>query len=519
MLKVKVVIISFITLIACLIYSDIYPCDVAVVSARASSTGRPFIWKSRDCSANWHQEIKYFPAVNTKAGPFVMVIGYDDLAEINTGSKVNPSGGVNEAGFAIGCTSVYEDFNPMHEAVNVNTDLIRHALEQCATLADFEAYLRVWRNDHIGKVISGNFAAIDAKGGAAMYECYTGNLGGTRNPITYRKTDANTGKITETYAGTTRVINNGSGNSFIGFVNLTNCNAYITYNYGEERRWRAYDIFSELKSTGRLNYRNCMVEVTKDVFGQQLNDRGNVIDAGSCKNGTDTTCLSDYSTTYCISRSQTRLGMVVDGVASGGDPRLSGFWCVLGEPAVAVYVPYFVTAGGVSWLAYIDDIDMDGNLYDLNDTSLLDRASNRREMFENLMYDSNYGNVVSGMEDRKMNKLELAKVQLWSFPLEDSIFRKYEEFMADLSAHPAYITKENMRTFSDYCANHVYTNYNEASATQYAWTYNKPWDTIWYGYTRPGFENDGLTLQPPLASESGSDEGDGVLSMEKILGY
>jgi hypothetical protein len=511
MVKVKVVIISFATLIASLIYTDVYPCDVAVVSARASSTGRPFIWKSRDCSANWHQEIKYFPAVTTKAGAYIMVIGFDDLAGVNTGSKVNPSGGVNEAGFAIACTSVYEDLNPMHEAVNVNTDLIRHGLEQCATLADFEAYLGAWRRDHVGKVISGNFCAIDAKGGAAMYECYTGNVGGTINPIRWRKTDANTGKITETYSGYTSVIDKGAGNNFIGFVNLTNCNAYITYNYGEERRWRATDIFTELKSTGRLNYRNCMVEVTKDVYGQQIDDNGHQLDPANCQ--------TDYSTTYCISRNQTRLGLVVDGVASGGDPRLSAFWCVLGEPAVAVYVPYFVTAGGVSWLAYIDDIDMDGKLYDLNDTSLLARASNRREMFENLLYDSNYGSVLSGMEDRNINKLKLAEVQLWTYPLEDFIFRKYEEFMADLSVHASYITMENMRAFSDYCANHVYTNYNEASATQFAWTYAKPWDSIWYGYTRPGFENDGLTLQPPLSSQSSSDEGDSALSLEKIIGY
>src|SRR4030042_3968961 len=89
MVKVKVVIISFVMLIASLVYTDAYPCDVAVVSARASSTGRPFIWKSRDCSGNWHQEIKYFPAATAKAGAFIMVIGFDEMAEINTGSKGN----------------------------------------------------------------------------------------------------------------------------------------------------------------------------------------------------------------------------------------------------------------------------------------------------------------------------------------------------------------------------------------------------------------------------------------------
>jgi hypothetical protein len=508
MVKLRVVIISLVTLIVSLVYNHVYPCDVAVISARASSTGRPFIWKSRDCSANWHQEIKYFPAVTTKAGAYIMVIGFDDLANFNTGSKVNPSGGLNEAGFALTCTSVYEDFNPANEMVNINTDLIKDGVEQCATITDFETYMGNWRKAHPGKVISGNFVAIDAKGGAALYECYTA---GTILPIRFRKYDANNGKITETFNGSTSVIDQGTGTKFIGFFNRSNSNVFIPYNYGEERRWRATDLFTELASTGRLNYRNCMVEVSKDVYGQQIDANGRQLDQASCQ--------SDYSTTYCISRNQTRLGMVIDGVAPGTDPRLSVFWCLLGEPAVGVYIPYFLVAGSVSWLAYIDDIDMDGNLYDLNDTSLLDRACNRREIFANLLYDSNDGNVATGMEDRNINKLELAKVQQWTYPLEDFVFRKCEEFMADLAAHPAYITAANMRSFSDYCANYVYTNYNEGSATQFGWTYNKPWNqsSTWYGYTRKGFENDGLTLQPPLSSMSGPEDGDGVFSLSKFL--
>lgn len=487
----RVISIILMVIVAGILYTDGYPCDVAVVSARVSTTGRPFIWKNRDCSASWHQEIKYFNAVTEKAGAYIMVIGFDDVAELNNGTPVNPSGGVNAAGFAISCTSVYEELNPIHELFNINTDLIRHSLQQCATLDDFDSLLKDFKWSHMGKIISGNFVAIDAKGGAALYECYTGSLLGLIRPIMYRKYNANNGRVTEFNGLWTFTKDAGQGDQFIGFVNRANANTYIPYNYGEERRWRAEYLFTELAHTNRLNFRNCMTEIAKDAYGKQVDAYGNERDQASCQ--------TSYSTTYCISRAATRLSMVVDGVAAGGDPRLSTFWCALGEPSSSVFLPYYVYAGEVSWLSWIDDIDLDGNQYDLTDASLLARAANRREIFENLIYDDNNGDALWGMNDKTMNKNELATVQQWTSALEEQIFLKNEELLADMTEHPSYLTPATLRDFSNYSAAYLYGNYNEGSSDAYDWTYCKPWSSVWSGYTRGGFEADGLMS---LASQS-----------------
>lgn len=498
MFKSKVIFLASAAIILSLVYTDGYPCDVAVVSARVSTTGRPFIWKNRDCSASWHQEIKYFNAVTEKAGAYIMVIGFDDVAELNNGTPVNPSGGVNQAGFAISCTSVYEEFNPLHELFNINTDLIRHALQECATLDDFDALLKRFKYDHIGKIISGNFVAIDARGGAALYECFTGNLFGMLRPVMYRKYDANNGRVVEFNGLYTYTRDRGDGDGFIGFVNRANANTYIPWNYGEERRWRAEELLGQLAASGRLNYRNCMTEVAKDTYGKQVDGYGNEVDQASRQ--------ESYSSTYCISRAATRLAMVVDGVAPGGDPRLSTFWCALGEPSTSVFIPYYVYAGEVSWLAWIDDIDIDGNQYDLTDASMLARAANRREIYENLIYDSNNGDALWGMDDKTMNKTELRNAQTWTQPIEDFIFQKNEELLADMTVSPSYLTRQNLKDFSHYCAAYVYANYNEGDSDMYAWTFEKPWSPAWVGYTRGGFENDGWTAVAPGLSVSGGQD-------------
>jgi hypothetical protein len=70
--------------------------------------------------------------------------------------------------------------------------------------------------------------------------------------------------------------------------------------------------------------------------------------------------------------------------------------------------------------------------------------------------------------------------------LEDFIAQKTEEILADMTANPSYLTTDNLQSFSDYCAEYMYNNYNEESATSYAWTFAKPWGSAWGGYTRGG---------------------------------
>jgi hypothetical protein len=440
---------------------EAWSCDVAVVSGNVTANGRPLIWKNRDCSANWHQQITYFPPEFSGPGGYIMIYDYDDNANLNNGTPVNPSGGLNEAGFAIACTSVYEDFMPIDEALNINTMLVWEALKRCVTVSDFESLLKNWHTWHVGKVISGNFVVIDAKGGAALFECYTGTLLGLIRPVMFRKYNANTGRVTDEWGTTWRY----PWSAYCGYENRANNNFYISINYGEERKVRADEILSQHAASGMLDYRSVMRAVARDVNGKQLS-------TGSTQ--------ENYSTTYCISRAQTRLALVVDGVKAGDNSHLATFWCNIGEPSVGIFTPYFPHAGDVPYAAYVDDITLTGGFYDTNDTCLMNRAINRREIYDNLLYESNTGNAVTGIDDGTINKIELAKVQAWTFPLEDIIIDRTEEYLDQLRSNSSLATPDNLFNLSDYCMAYGYVNYNETSPGLFhTWDLDKPLGLFW----------------------------------------
>lgn len=450
--------LSVTTALLCLLVGtgmQAWACDIAVVSAKASTTGRPFIWKNFDSSQSWHQEIKYFPARKTGPGGYLMVYRFEDGMRLLTGTPITPSAGVNESGFAIAITSVYEEYNPVHSATDLSTELMREALEQCQTLADFERLVKKWHWSHFGCAVSCNAAVIDAKGGAAMYELFTGYISGGFMPIRYKKYDANTGRVVNNLGW---VLNAGQGNAFIGFHVRTNYNDYCPWNVGADRRLRAEALMTQMAKNKRLSFSNVMREVSKDVEGKQVSSSSSP---------------TNYSTMYCISRSCTRSGIVVDGVASGGDPRLSVFWCVLGEPSIGCYVPYFVAAKGVSYLAWADKM-VGGVPIDQDDASFLCLAEDARETYNNLLYSSNRGTTLQGMFDNYINKVELGLVQEWTFAIEDTVLEQSEAFLRNLRAKTTLITADNLRSFSDYSAEYTYRNYIAGSESAMSWSYLLP---------------------------------------------
>jgi len=432
-----------------------WACDIAVVSGRVSTTGRPFIWKNFDSSQNWHQQVQFFPAQKTGPGGYLMVYRFEDGMRLLTGSPITPSAGVNESGFAMAITSVYEEYNPVHTATDLSTELMRDALEQCQTLSDFERLVKNWHWSHFGCAVSCNAAVIDAKGGAAMYELFTGYVSLGFMPIRYKKYDANSGKVVNN-AG--RVLNAGQGNAFIGFHVRTNYNDYCPWNVGADRRVRAEALMTRMAGNKRLSYQNVMREVSKDVEGKQVSS---------------TCSQTNYSTMYCISRACTRSGIVVDGVANGGDPRLSVFWCVLGEPSIGCYVPYFVAAKGVSYLAYADKL-VNGVPGDQDDASFLCLAEDARETYHGLIYSSNRGTTAQGMYDNYINKVELGLAQKWTFEIENTVIYQTEAFLRNLRDDAGLITMDDLRDFSDYSAEYTYENYIAGSSSAMPWSYTLP---------------------------------------------
>lgn len=435
-------------------------CDVAVVSAQASATGRPFIWKNFDCSSYWRQEMKYYPAANPSVGGYYLLYHNDDtMALANNGDPLTPQAAMNEAGFAISVAAVYEDFNPLHESKNLNTDLVKDAAANCKTIAEFEAYIKVWPTQHSGHPISANYVVIDAHGGAALYEMYTGRWTdmGKPMPIQYRKFDANTG-IATNHLG--QMITVSQPSPFPGFVNRTNLNNYIPFNPGRERAARATELLTKLAEDGDLSPEKIMFKVAKDTIGQQLNIPG----------GGDT----KYSMTYCISRSQTRSGSVIEGVAPGGDPRLTTYWCAFGEPSVSVFVPTLAGSHSVTDYVYIDTLLPNGILADINDGCLLTNAEDLRETCNLELYESNRGNPIFGPDDKFINRLILYAIQKWTHPLEKIVVDKTNEYLAFYREHPDLIDPAEFQAFQQYCHRFVYENYLLTSPWAVSWEYPMP---------------------------------------------
>ena len=440
-------------LLALIFATRTWACDVAVVSGKVTTDGKPLIWKNFDNSSSDRQQVAYFPAKKSGPGGYLMVYRFENgMKLLNNGSAITPSGGVNESGFAIAGTSVYQDYNLMAEPVNINTVLMEEALATCTTLAEFESLLKRWPYYHWGTVISANFVVIDAKGGAALYECFTGHLNTGLNLMQFRKNDANTGKITNQYGWTLKR----AQSNFIGFHIMTNYNYYIPWNVGQDRKYRAEALLTQLVTEKRINYRTVMREVAKDVVGKQVQ--------------TDLSSETNYSTTYCLSRNATRSSIVVRGVASGDNPRLATMWVNLGEPSVGVFVPFFAAARGTSELARVDTY-ANGAWRDYDDSCLLNQAISARETYGSLIYSSNEGDVIWGMYDNYINKVELAKVQQWTFQIEDTIIDNAESFLSSLQSNPAQITAFNLKDFADYCADYAYENFETGSADAFPWQY------------------------------------------------
>jgi hypothetical protein len=443
----------FICLLAILLTTPTWACTVAVVSGKVTTDGKPLIWKNFDNSSSANQQVAYFPAKKAGPGGYNMVYRFEDgMKLLNNGSAITPSGGVNESGFAIAGTTVYQDYNITVEPLNVNTVLMEEALATCTTLAEFESLLKNWPFKHFGTIISANFVVIDAKGGAALYECFSGHLNTGLNLIQFRKNDANTGKVTNQWGWTIK----SAQSNFIGFHIMTNYNYYIPWNVGQDRKYRAEAILTKLVYDKRISYRTVMREVTKDVIGKQVQ--------------TDLSSETNYSTTYCLSRNATRSAIVVRGVASGGDSRLVTLWASLGEPSVGVFVPFFPAAKGTSELARMDTF-ANGAWRDYDDSCLLNLAISARETYGSLIYSSNEGDVIWGMHDNYINKVELAKVQQWTFPMEDTILDNTESYLSWLQSNPGQITGANLGYFANYCADYAYENYTAGSTDAFPWQY------------------------------------------------
>lgn len=138
-----------------------YACTTVIVSAKASATGRPLMWKQRDTGAEFNY-MAFFPSEDGR---------YSYTGVVNTADTERESVwcGSNEAGFSIMNAMSY-GLSPLITSDRPYEGMVmKRALEICRTVSDFEDYIESLPRPN---GIESNFGVIDAEGGAAYFEVH-----------------------------------------------------------------------------------------------------------------------------------------------------------------------------------------------------------------------------------------------------------------------------------------------------------------------------------------------------------
>ena len=137
--------------------AELMACTTAIVSAEASSSGRPMIWKQRD-ARNKRNCLAYIK------GP---LYNFTAVVPVSKKAREVAYGGINDVGFAIANNLSYNLREDSDDKASENGKFMYKALGQCRTLEDFRQLLLSQRDSL--RIIA-NFAVIDAEGGAAYFE-------------------------------------------------------------------------------------------------------------------------------------------------------------------------------------------------------------------------------------------------------------------------------------------------------------------------------------------------------------
>ncbi|MFC2152120.1 carcinine hydrolase/isopenicillin-N N-acyltransferase family protein [Bacteroidota bacterium] len=283
--------------------NNIFACTTAVVSGKYTEDGRPILWKHRDSDFD-QNKLMYFTDGKYN---YIGLVNSEDFE----GKEI--WAGTNSAGFSIMNAALY-DVNLEYEGDYKDREgfVMKMALQQCATLEDFEKFL----NDLPKPMgVAANFGVIDANGGAAYYE-----------------TDNN--KFVKFDANDTRVAPNGylirTNHAFTGEKDKGK--GYIRYE-------NAYDLFSNAFATNKLNYQTIITEFSRSFYHSLLktdyreqlenySEGQHFINAGDL-----------------IVRNSSVADVIVHGVKKGESPEFTTMWAILGYPFTTVAVPVWIKGG------------------------------------------------------------------------------------------------------------------------------------------------------------------------------
>lgn len=158
MKKIAAILLAAICAAAC---TPAGACTSMIVSARASASGRPLLWKHRDSSGDMNF-VEHTAATDSTHAFSALYNGGDSLL-------LDAWAGVNDAGFAIMNTASYNLAPDTAALRDREGAVMAMALRGCATVADFEHLLATLPRP-MG--VQANFGVIDSRGGAAYFETH-----------------------------------------------------------------------------------------------------------------------------------------------------------------------------------------------------------------------------------------------------------------------------------------------------------------------------------------------------------
>ena len=266
-----------------------WACTSFIISGNATPSGKPMMFKHRD-TGELNNRIAHFK------GPKYSFIGLVNSPMLDG----EVWAGMNEAGFCIMNTASY---NLREDQLDCQMDregeLMYHALANCATIADFEAWLETYPQPW---GVEANFGIIDAQGGAAYYEM---------NNHRWIKYDVNA------EADGYRVVTNFS---FAG-------------RYEDYEGWERYQTASAIMKEAFSREKEMTAVDAINLFSRQY--RHEVLDIDYSKdNAPEYTVDQDF-----IPRRITSAVVCFEGVKAGDNPLRGVMWTALGYPACAVAVP------------------------------------------------------------------------------------------------------------------------------------------------------------------------------------
>ncbi|MDD8012189.1 MAG: hypothetical protein PHX05_01765 [Acidobacteriota bacterium] len=298
--------ITAITMLALLLLAGVpragCGCTTAVVGPAAGQDGRPMLWKNRDTDF-----------LNNKV-LFVRESPFSYLALVNAGDRSGRwvYAGLNAAGFAIFNSVAYNLPENSGEMKDLEGAIMADALRTCASVADFEAYLKASLGPSLGSLA--NFGVIDAQGGSALFEVSNHE---------YKKFLP--GDFPEKYIVNTNFARSGKEGSGAGYLRFE----------------RASRLFRSLPAGG-ISPRSLLTQLSRDT-GHALVEQPSHPQFKTFT-GKRPFWLCGRDT---IDRCSTSAAVVIAGRKPEAVHSLATLWVQLGEPLFTIAVPLWVEAGTV----------------------------------------------------------------------------------------------------------------------------------------------------------------------------